>query len=401
MNPLTDAHERAGDAPPATQMEAWRIDVAPRFEIPVDAPPGPARAMRADAHSVPPDDAAHGFGDARGPEESGEWRFEPIRATQDGTDSGSTPQAAHGFVGPRGAEEAGDWGLDPIRATRDGTGAGPVSEAEHDFGDPLGPEELGERRLATIRATRDGTDVDAVAPDADELDGPTALATPPGSNRRSFDPRTLPPRRGPIRTAGTLLSLLAVVGAGAAGGYVFWKTHFVRPALVRHLPSIPVAVVDLTPATDANAATGASAEAFAGTPGPPEAGAETPAAGGAVEPSPGFADARRPVPAAGGAGTPAAGGAVEPSPGFADARRPVPAAGGAGTPAAGGAVEPSPGFAGARRPVPAAGGAGAAPVHGVGSAPNSAEKDEARTVAGARLRMVGRGRGTPPRPDSS
>ena len=397
MNSLMDALERAGDVPPATETEAWRIDVGPKLEIQVDAPPGPIRAMSEDADSGPVVSAEPGFGDSRRPEERGEWHLDPIRATRDGAGAGPVSEAGHDFGDPRGPEDPGVWhpdpiratrdgagagpvsgaehdfgdprgpedpgvwhpdpiratrdgagagpvseaghdfgdprGLedpgvwhpDPIRATRDGAGAGPVSEAGHDFGDPHGPEELGERHLATTRTTRDGIGADAVATAADEFDEPPEPAALPESTRRSFDPRTLPPRRGAIRTAAVLLPLLAVIGAGAAGGYLFWKTQLVRPALVRHLPSMPVAAVDFTPAPDANAATGESERAVAGAPIPRQAGAGTSVAGGAVEPSPGFADARGPVPAARGAEAP--------------------------------------------------------PVHGVGSAPDSVGKDEARTAA--------------------
>ena len=381
MNPPMDALERAGDVPPATETEAWRIDAAPKLEIPVDAPSGPIRAMREDADSGPVVSAEHGFGglhsaeelgewrpdpicvareyadsdpvespehsfgDSRGPEEPGEWHLQPIRATRADTDSGPAPQAEHGFGGSRGSEEPGEWHLHPIRATRGGTGAGPAPQAEHSFGDSHGLEEHEEWRLDPIRTTRDATGADAVATVADEFDEPPEPAALPESTRRSFDPRTLPPRRGAIRAAGVLLSLLAVIGAGAAGGYLFWKTQLVRPALVRHQPSMPVAVVDFTPAPDAKAATGESEEATAGTPIPREAGAGTSVAGGAVEPSPGFVNAHGPNLAAGGADAALVHGAGKKGSGLTS-------------------IESD-----------------ATLVHEAGTAPNSVGKDEARTAA--------------------
>ena len=317
MSSPMDTLARAGGVPPATGTEAWRIDAGPKLEIPVDAPPGPSRATREDvdshpvvseeqgfggshsleelgewrpgpvratredADSDPVESPGHGSGVSRGPEEPGECHLHPIRATRADTDSGPAPQAEHGFDGSRGLEERGEWNLHPIRATRADTDSGPAPQAEHGSGDSHGLEEHEEWRLDPIRTTRDAIGADAVAPVADELDEPPEPATLPESDRRSFDPRTLPPRRGAIRAAGVLLSLLAVIGAGAAGGYLFWKTQLVRPALVRHLPSMPAAVVDFTPAPDANAATGESERALAGTLVPREADAGTSIAGGA------------------------------------------------------------------------------------------------------------------------
>ena len=311
--PVPETKHGYGDARDPGDPGEWRLD--------------PIRATRDGAGAGPVPETKHGYGDARDPGDPGEWRLDPIRATRDGAGAVPVPEAGHGFGDSRGPEEPGEWHLHPMRTTRDDTASDPTPQAEQGFGDSRGLEEHGGWRLDPVCTTRDGTG--AVAPEADEFDGPPAPAAPPESNRRSFDPRTLPPRRGAIRTAGALLSLLAVAVAGAAGGYLFWKTQLVRPALVRHLPSMPVALVDFTPASDANAATGVSAEAVAGTPIPREAGAGTSVAGGAVEPSPGFADTRGSVPIARGAEAP--------------------------------------------------------PVHGVGSAPDSVEKDEARTAAAGAL----------------
>ena len=347
MSSPMDALERAGDVPPATETETWRIDAAPKLDIPVDALPGPIRATREGADSDPVVSAEQGFGGSHSLEELGGWRPDRLRATREDADSDPVESPGHGFGGSRGPGEPGERPLHPIRATRDDTDSGPAPQAEHGFGDSHVLEEHDEWRLDPIRTTRDATRADAVATAADELDEPPEPTAPPESTRRRFDPRTLPPRRGAIRAAGALLSLLAVIGAGAAGGYLFWKTQVVRPALVRHLPSMPVAVVDFTPAPDANAATGESEEALAGTPIPRETGAGTSVAGGAVEPSPGFANAHGPILAAGGADAAPVHGAGKKGSGLTS-------------------IESD-----------------AALVHEAGSAPNSVEKDEARTaVAG-------------------
>ena len=294
-----DAFKRIHEAPPHLETETWRIDTAQELEISGDGSTGPIRAMRDDACSGPEPQAQCGFDGPCAPEGPGEWRLDPIRATRDDGDSGPDPQVENDFDESRGPEESGEWRLDPIRPTRDGTDSGPTPEAGHDFGEAHGPEEFGERRPDSIRASRDGTDVDVAAGAADVFDDPHEAAASPESPPRGFDPRTLP-RRGAIRAAGTLLSVLAIVGAGAAGGYLFWKTQLVRPALVRHLPAMPVAVADLAPVPDANAATGPTAEALSRASTPPEAGSMTSVENGTEKPLSDIAGAGDRVPAAGG-----------------------------------------------------------------------------------------------------
>ena len=72
--------------------------------------------------------------------------------------------------------------------------------------------------------------------------------------RGSSHPRNLRRIRGVARVAGLALSLLAVAGTAAGGGYFIWKTEFVRPALVGHLSRGALPVVDLTPVHAASAA---------------------------------------------------------------------------------------------------------------------------------------------------
>ena len=95
---------------------------------------------------------------------------------------------------------------------------------------------------------------------------------------RVFDPRGLPRRHGAGRAIGVALSLLAAVGAGAAGGYHLWKTELVRHALVRGLPPMPAPIADLAPVQAANAATGEAAGPATGTPLRPNGHPPVPAA---------------------------------------------------------------------------------------------------------------------------
>ena len=78
--------------------------------------------------------------------------------------------------------------------------------------------------------------------------------------RRAFDPRTLPRRPGVGRTVAVVVSLLTVVGVGAGGGYLVRESAFVRPALVRGLPPVPVPEMNLLPVHAANASVHVAAE---------------------------------------------------------------------------------------------------------------------------------------------
>ena len=66
------------------------------------------------------------------------------------------------------------------------------------------------------------------------------------------------------RFVGVSLSLLVAAGVAVVGGTHLWKTELARPALVRHLSPLPVAVMDLTPVRGANAAVGETPEPAAG-----------------------------------------------------------------------------------------------------------------------------------------
>ena len=101
------------------------------------------------------------------------------------------------------------------------------------------------------------------------------------STHRFLDPRMTPRRRGAGRVLGITLSLLAAIGAGAAGGYSIWKTQLVRPALVRHLPRMPALVADLAPVHAASAATGGETGSVAEAPVRRHGDPAAPAAGSA------------------------------------------------------------------------------------------------------------------------
>ena len=145
---------------------------------------------------------------------------------------------------------------------------------------------------------------------------------PYSTTHRFLDPRMTPRRRGAGRVLGITLSLLAAIGAGAAGGYSIWKTQLVRPALVRHLPRMPALVADLAPVPAASAATGGETGSVAETPARRHGDPAAPAPGSA-EASPASAPeprARKGLDSpAGTAGGPAAG-----TEGFGEGSRPDP-----------------------------------------------------------------------------
>ena len=145
---------------------------------------------------------------------------------------------------------------------------------------------------------------------------------PYSSTHRFLDPRMTPRRRGAGRVLGITLSLLAAIGAGAAGGYSIWKTQLVRPALVRHLPRMPALVADLAPVPAASAATGGETGSVAEAPVRRHGDPAAPAAGSAeASPAPALEPRARKGPdsPAGTAAGPAAG-----TEGFGEGSRPDP-----------------------------------------------------------------------------
>ena len=186
--------------------------------------------------------------------------------------SGSVPRVADRTFA---AEIPKSEPLGPIRATRED----PVPQAlslARAVGDATELEATGGPRLAPLRATRVGGIADAGVP-GDGIAAPESPAAsrtaraetfagvpcdsagaPPGDAEATRavtrgDFRSLRRGRGVGRFVWIAISLLAVAGA-AVGGTFLWKTGLARPSLVRHLPVLSVAVMDLAPVHAANAA---------------------------------------------------------------------------------------------------------------------------------------------------
>ena len=267
MNPLMDALQKVEGARPAPA--SGHIDTPHDAGVAAVLQLGPIRATRDDvgleaaafgADSGPPQasalaDALHA--DALHPGES-------PRAT--GGSSGSREDAmdgAHGVPAVRTAplsltceEEDAVAGSAPVRPPFIGEVFASSEDRSDDLPDARAPAEPASASLDAAQAP----ERTARRPSPESCD----TRAPPSLAPRAFDPGTLPPRRGSGRVAGVTLSLLAVVAASAGGGYLFWKTQLVRPALVRHLPAMSAAIVDLAPLHDANAATTVTGEPITG-----------------------------------------------------------------------------------------------------------------------------------------
>ena len=239
---------------------------------------------------------ARGAGGAPGPAASGGRRLEPIRATRDDAESGPASPEKRGMDEPSGREAGGRWRLEPIRAMRDGpepeTATVGLDPAASERAPPAHPVLAGESSIPA-----GGVMVDDADPAGLRIRRPPPERSGAGESRaatrRAFDPRILPRRRGMGRLIGATLPLLAVIGAGTGGGYFIWKTEFVRPALLRRLPPMPVAAMEPAPAT--NAAMDGPGESAAGVaPGPGVHPA--PPAWGSAETPPGPSLAGLPVP---------------------------------------------------------------------------------------------------------
>ena len=247
MNPLTRALKLAEDPQPRPASRAADRSsdpaVAERRQI------GPIRATRDDPVPEVPSPAAIAVDDASGPEAPGRARLAPMRATRVGSDPEIRPSAA-------------------LAA-----------------GDAVDPETPSGARLAAIRATRVGVNADADVPGDDFVaaeppapartapastvagalcdttgTGPADAGAMPAATRGDYDFRSLRRGRSIGRLVGVALSLLAVAGAAVVGGTFLWRAELARPALVPHLPALPVAVMDLTPVHAANAAVGGNPE---------------------------------------------------------------------------------------------------------------------------------------------
>ena len=203
------------------------------------------------AEDVRPAPAALDADRSSGPDVSEGWRLDPVRTTRDDAD----PEAAAPGLEPAPLERVLPAGSLSVAVDRESVGNRP--------GDP--PE-----RSATAESVHAVGAVDAAVgrPTLRSSPDPLDVRDPRSTGHRTFDPRTLPRRRGMGRTIGITLSLFAAAGGVAGGGYLFWKTRLARPALVRVLPSMPA--VDLAPVHAANAATSTTGEPVAGAGGRPK-----------------------------------------------------------------------------------------------------------------------------------
>ena len=215
-------------------------------------------------------DAGHDLDEPSVPISPRGWLLDPIHATRDDADAGAVPPAAQDVDEPPGPAASRRWLLDPIRATRDDADsemtALDLGLALPESASPAGP----------ARAMVDDVEATGHRPRRASLDRPDTSA-PRATTPQAFDPRTLPPRRGVGRAIGVTLSFLSVIGIGAGGGYYFWKTYLVRPALVRLLPLTSATVLDLTPMHTASAAPSVAGESGAGVAIQPEARPRVPA----------------------------------------------------------------------------------------------------------------------------
>ena len=310
MSPPPDASRMAGDARalPAAEgadhpfgseglgwaglgpVRASRDEVDPGLRSPVGydddepfVPVAPGEWRLAPIHAAKDDDDP----DAPGPGSDRSGHSSPAHTTPPGETSGnagvSTPDLQPGVRGADATARDGTAWSSPLRI---GAGGEDDSRIEGDataaFGGPLridaggegerapatpsiepGPESAGDDPVRLVHrpaspepariavADADPREPRSFRPSPERVDVPEPRST----THRAFDPRGLPRRHGAGRAVGVALSLLAAVGAGAAGGYHLWKTELVRPALVRDLPPMPAPIADLAPVPAAHAAT--------------------------------------------------------------------------------------------------------------------------------------------------
>lgn len=241
MNPLTRALTLAEDPPPGSAPRAADRTFAPA--IPESRPLGPIRATREDPVPVALSRAALAVDDAPGPEATEGARLAPLRATTDAPEPETGLPATRAVDDVPGAEATDGARLAPLRATR----VGGIVDAGVPGDDIAASEPPAASRAGTIA----GVPCDSAG------DPPGDAEATRAAIRRDF--RSLRRGRGIGHFAGVALSFLAVAGA-AVGGTLLWKTELARPSLVRHLPALPVAVMDLAPVHAANAAVGRTRE---------------------------------------------------------------------------------------------------------------------------------------------
>ena len=239
------------------------------------------------AEDAQPGPVARTAGRPADPAAPGERQLDSIRVTRDDPIPSTSPPASLDADDCAGPEMPSGWWLEPIRATRD-DGAAAAAALDHEFAATEPSESahpaLSDAPCEELNADAAAFDHDFEATKNSEPARSTLSGAPSESaggrpsdggvaqsvmHRRS-GPRTRPRapartpthtlahtlarRRGIGRLVGTALSLLAVIGAVAGGGYFIWRTELVRPALVRRLPPLPGPVMDLVPVHTASAA---------------------------------------------------------------------------------------------------------------------------------------------------
>ena len=259
MNPLMEALRRTGDACPPPAADGVDPPFGPAGLG--GAGPGPVPANRDDADPGTRSPVACGDDEPSAPAAPGEWRLAPIRATKDDGGPGAPGP------GPACPER-------PAPAPRSSIDSAPEAAGDDPGRLPYRPAPPEPARMAVAGADPRQRRSPRSSPERADVREPRSIA------HRAFDPRGLPRRRGAGRVIAAVLSLFAVIGAGAAGGYHLWKTELVRPALVRRLSPMPAPIADLAPVHAANAATGEAT----GTPLRPSGRPPVPAAESAQAP---------------------------------------------------------------------------------------------------------------------
>lgn len=229
MNPLMDALQFAGD--PSRASATPRVDFSASPAFFGDRQPDPVRPARGDIDPAPVSSAALDADESSGLKESDAWRLGPIRATRDDMDGQvPVPDPPRARTAPSSGPPCSGSASDPVIS------AGPIRAGGSAADAPGGHVQSTSRERANA--------------------GKSASAA-----SGSLGPRELKRGSGIARIVGIALSLILVTGAAAGGGYLIWKTEFVRPALVEGLSSETLPIVDLVPVHAANAASNGDGEA--------------------------------------------------------------------------------------------------------------------------------------------
>ena len=300
MKPRTDAFT-PGDAvqPPRA---AHGVDRSSRSGQPGGSRVEPVRATRDDAEPSVAPAVSIDLGEPAGRSAFGEWWSGPIRATRDdvsaeaaalgdrfvtigksSSDRSVGPGSYFGFGGDGSSEdEAAMTGPGTAADISGETAPRPFAggvEWTQDAAVPVSMRGVEEAPAPGGRRTDNSPhlEMSALPSGGGHCDEPASgfretrsrsdrldAGEPRSTARRAFDPRALPRRPGVGRTAAMVLSLLAVVGVAAGGGYFVWKSAVVRPVLVGRLPPVPVPDMNLIPVHAANAAVNVAADEAAG-----------------------------------------------------------------------------------------------------------------------------------------